>query len=149
MEKKIFYENVVNFVKMFGAESVNSTAGDPMWKISIRTQCPVDIKDLSADLVFCERKIAELTHQYLIRNEDNSNITEHWVSPISDFYDGLFPEGIIGMQVSLPGKEYDGIMGKGSVANPKLSNGNVVTAYPRDVTIAVFGTSMKPYPRSN
>lgn len=145
MEKKEFYSNIVAFVKMFGAESTNS-GGDPIWKISIRTQQPVYVKGVTEDLVFCERKIAELAHQFLVRQEDDSKITEYWLSPISDFNEGLFPSGIIGIQISLPGNDYDRLMGCDSVANPKLTNGKVVTAYPRDVTIGVFGTKLKPHP---
>ena len=145
MEKKIFYENVVNFVKMFGSESTNSV-GDPMWKVSIRTQQPVYVKGVAEDLMFCERKIAELAHQYLVREDNSSKITEYWLSPISDFNEGLFPSGIIGIQISLPGNDYDRIMGKDSMGNLKLLNGTVVTAYPRDATIAVFGTKCTPHP---
>ena len=146
MEKKEFYSNVINFVQMFGAEQMNTT-GDQNWTLSIRTEEPVYLKAIADNLMFTERKIAELTHKYLERRpDDKSKVMEVWTSPIDDFNEGFLPDGIIGINISLPGQEYDRIMGRGSMANPKLTNGDNVTAYPRNIKIAVFGTKCKPHP---
>lgn len=146
MDKKQFYQTIVNFVQMFGAESTSPASGDPNWFLSIRTQEPVYSKEIDSDLVFCERKIAELAHKFLERQPDKSKVSEQWTSPSDDFNEGFLPEGILGVSITLPGLDYDRIMGRDSLANPKLVNGDIVTAYPRDVKIAVFSTKCTPHP---
>lgn len=147
MDKKQFYQTIVSFVKMFGAESTSPASSDPSWFLSIRTQEPVYSKAIGEDLVFTERKIAELTHKFLERQPDDKNtVSERWWSTSDDFDEGFLPEGILGVSITLPGIDYDKTMGRDSLANPKLVNGDVVTAYPRDVKIVVCSTKCTPHP---